>query len=122
MRNAGPQGYINEKTYQSESAMTAGYVATAGIADGNCTAVTATGQTPLGIVSDGVAAAGYGCAVTRGGDCPAIAGAAIPYGSDVMSDAVGRLIPWTAGNKIVGRAENTATGLGDQFICYVNVT
>ena len=122
MRNVGPQGMINEKTYQGESAIPLGYVATVGIADGNVTAVTAAGQTPVGIVSDGVTSAGYACAVTRNGDARAIAGAAIAYGQDVMSDAAGRLIPWTAGNKIVGRAENTATGLGDEFVCYVNVT
>lgn len=119
MRNVGPQGAINEKTYTSEGALTRGYAVTGGVSDGDVAAITALGQPVIGIVSIDISGAGFPAPVVRLGDCPAIAGAAIAYGAKVKPDAAGRMIPAAAGDQVAGRAENTATGLGDEFIVFV---
>ena len=119
MRTVGPVGAINEKTYTSESLITLGYVVMAGVADGNCTAMTALGQPMLGIASDAAPSAGYATPIVRMGDARAIAGAAIPYGALVKGNAAGQLIPCAAGDASVGRAESTASGVGDEFLVFV---
>jgi hypothetical protein len=70
-----------------------------------------------------VDAAGYAIPVTRIGDGVAIAGAAIPFGTYVKVDAVGRPVPVVGtvggGEQIVGRAESTASALGDEVVIFV---
>ena len=124
MRTVGPVSIINEKTYGAESLITLGYAVQHGVADGNATAITAAGQRALGIASLDITSLALTAAlpVVRFGDARAIAGAAVPYGAYVIADAVGRLVPaaGVAGEEIVGRAESTASGLGDEFLVFVH--
>ena len=120
-RTVAPCGPTNQKTYPAETLMTRGYAVAKGLADGNATAVTTAGQRAVGIVAESVTVVGGGASVVRHGDTPAIAGGAVAYGDYVKADAVGRLvtIAGTAGEEVVGRAESTATGLGDEFLVFV---
>ena len=119
MRTVGPVGPVSEKTYAADSALTLGYVVTSGAADAHATAITALGQVPLGIVSQGVVNVGDPAPVVRLGDARAIAGAAVANGVLVKADASGRLIPAVAGDLTIGRAESTASGFGDEFLVFV---
>jgi hypothetical protein len=120
-RTIGPVGPYIQKTYGSESLMTRGYAVTSGVADGNATAITAAGQRAVGILKEDVLVIGAPASVTRVGDEVGIAGAAIPYGSYVKADALGRLVPiaGTAGEEVIGRAESTAAALGDEVLVFV---
>lgn len=120
-RSIGPVAPNSPKTYGSESLMTRGYAVASGLLDGNATAIITAGQRALGILEEDVLAVGRGAKVNRFGDSVGIAGAPVPYGSYVKADAAGRLVPiaGTAGEEVVGRAESTASGLGDEVLVFV---
>ena len=85
-------------------------------ADGEAQA-TAAGAMPDVIFTEGDVAAGSAVqgATPNGAIISVLAGAAVPVGADVTTDADGKFVPAAAGNAIVGRAV-TAAGAADEFI------
>ena len=68
--------------------------------------------TTSGIIGDRIG-------VVTEGSVPGEAGAAVTIGQQVASDALGRLVPATVGQTVLGRSIGAASGLGKFFEVHI---
>src|SRR5262245_53725531 len=90
-----------------------------GAAEGEVIAVTASGERAIGVLLDNPKL-GNVAEVASFEITEITAGAAIPYGADVQTDAQGRAIPAVAGGAVLARALQPATASGDRISIAVN--
>lgn len=123
LRNVGPVGPQNLKTYISESAVLRGHGVKVGTNEGGATAVAAAGAAGIGIAAEDQPAVGAPLSVNRGGDSVAIAGSAATQGQLAKFDATGRVIPVVKGaatsEEVIGRFESSPTAADDECIIFV---
>ena len=90
-----------------------------GAADGDVVAVSATGERAFGVLLDnpkpGMTAEVASFEITE-----VTAGAPIPYGAEVQTDAQGRAIVAVSGGAVLGRALQAATAAGDRISIAMN--
>lgn len=124
LRNIGPVGPVNAKTYPTEAAVSRGYGVKVGAAEGNATAVAAAGAQGIGIALEDQLVVGGPLAVARHGDTVAIAGSAATQGEYAKFNAAGQVIPVVRGatttEEVIGRFESNPTQAGDECIIFVD--
>jgi methionine aminopeptidase len=106
--------------FQGGGAVSAFFFVKAGTVNYSCAANTTAGGDCIGVVQENVDATktATGKVVVDSrlmGISRVVAGAAVAYGVEVMSDASGRAIAWTTGNRSLGFAMQAATAAGDQI-------
>ena len=97
----------------SGAAITVNRCVKVGASDGAVIVCAAITDQPLGVIKQGVAAAGLGCPVQVNGVTRVEAGAAITRGAQVGTDTVGRAIAAVSTAGILGIALESAAGAGE---------
>lgn len=103
--------------YVADAAIAINRLVKQGTGDRNVTPSVAATDFTIGVVNETAVAVGERCDVVRMGIAWVEAGAAIPRGSPLTADAVGRAVVSApaagVNNRIIGFADETATAAGD---------